>query len=236
MTTRVAYLSGPMSGVPDYNFPAFHEAAEALRGAGFEVISPAELEDLDDHADGVTPEKYRELLTRDLMLIAGGEVTEIVVLPGWGQSKGAIAEVSLGRALGLPILSYPDLWPLGEGPSEGSPRTAMLLEAASLVDGNRNAQYGDPLQDFRRTAGMWSAYFGVEVHPHDVAAAMALLKVSRIRWSPGKRDSWVDLAGYAACGLDCSQRENDNAQEAQTQAETPQAPAPPARVLGDQYE
>lgn len=85
-----------------------------------------------------------------------------------------------------------------------SERRAILDEAASLVDGDRNAQYGDPRQDFRRTAGMWAAYLGVEIAPHDVAAMMCLLKVSRVRWSPTKRDSWVDLAGYAACGWDCA--------------------------------
>jgi hypothetical protein len=31
---------------------------------------------------------------------------------------------------------------------------------------------------------------------------MSLLKISRLSWDPTKRDSWVDLAGYAACGYD----------------------------------
>ena len=85
-----------------------------------------------------------------------------------------------------------------------SARRDILNEAAELVDGDRNAQYGDPRQDFQRTAEMWGAYLGVPVAPHDVAALMCLLKVSRIRWSPAKRDSWADLAGYAACGWDCA--------------------------------
>lgn len=86
-------------------------------------------------------------------------------------------------------------------------RAEVLQTAESLVNGDRNAQYGDPRQDFQRTAAMWSAYLGVQVEPHDVAAMMALLKVSRIRWSPQKLDSWVDLAGYAACGWDCARPE-----------------------------
>ena len=87
-------------------------------------------------------------------------------------------------------------------------RREMLDEAAELVDGDRNNQYGDPRQDFQRTATMWSAYLGVDIAPHDVAALMSLLKISRIRWSPDKRDSWVDLAGYAACGWDCAAQED----------------------------
>lgn len=88
-------------------------------------------------------------------------------------------------------------------------RSGLLQEAGSCVNGDRNVDYGDPIEDFRRTADMWSAYLGNGVHlqPHDVAAMMSMLKLSRIRWSPGKRDHWVDLAGYAACGYDCSVRE-----------------------------
>ena len=37
------YLAGPMTGYPDYNYPAFHCAAEQYRAAGFDVVSPAEL-------------------------------------------------------------------------------------------------------------------------------------------------------------------------------------------------
>lgn len=82
-------------------------------------------------------------------------------------------------------------------------RADLLAEAERLVNGDRNNQYGDPRQDFQRTATMWGAYLGVEIQPHDVAALMAMLKLSRIRWSPAKLDSWADLAGYAACGWDC---------------------------------
>jgi hypothetical protein len=82
-------------------------------------------------------------------------------------------------------------------------RSELLREAESLVNGDRNVAYGDPSHDFRRTASLWSTYLGADISPHDVAAMMALLKISRIRWSPHRRDSWVDLAGYAACGWGC---------------------------------
>lgn len=97
-------------------------------------------------------------------------------------------------------------------------RRSVLNEAADLVDGDRNAQYGDPIGDFRCTADMWSAYLrrrgdvpaSFKLQPHDVAAMMSMLKLSRIGWDHEKRDTWVDLAGYAACGYDCSVRENDS--------------------------
>lgn len=84
-------------------------------------------------------------------------------------------------------------------------REELLAEANALVNGDRNATYGPPTQDFERTAAMWSAYKGVQFEAHDVAAMMALLKISRLHWSPKKRDSWVDLAGYAACGFECAE-------------------------------
>ena len=88
-------------------------------------------------------------------------------------------------------------------------RASILAEATELVNGDRNNQYGDPIQDFRRTADMWNAYVGQRLFlPHDVAAMIAMVKLSRIAWSPDKRDHWADLAGYAACGYDCSVREN----------------------------
>jgi len=110
-----------------------------------------------------------------------------------------------------------------------SPRRALLEEAANIVDGDRNAQYGDPTDDFRRTAIYWSTHAGgvfrrklAERHhdiyvpptwllelvdtlfdPHDIAIMMGQLKASRLAWSPTKRDHWTDSAGYAACGFNC---------------------------------
>lgn len=109
-------------------------------------------------------------------------------------------------------------------------RSDLLLEAADLVDGDRNAQYGDPIDDFRRTATYWSTHiggvfrrkmhvlgYGLDEHiinlidklldPHDVAIMMNQLKDSRLAWDPYKRDTWTDKAGYSACGYDCVIRE-----------------------------
>jgi len=83
-----------------------------------------------------------------------------------------------------------------------NPRTDTLHKAEQLINGDRNNQYGPPTQDFTRTAQLWAAYLEHPIHPHDVAALMCLLKLSRIAWQPEKHDSWIDLAGYAACGYE----------------------------------
>jgi hypothetical protein len=81
-----------------------------------------------------------------------------------------------------------------------NPRTETLHKAEQLINQDRNNQYGPPTQDFTRTAQMWQAYLDHPIQPHDVAALMCLLKLSRISWQPDNHDSWIDLAGYAACG------------------------------------
>lgn len=84
-----------------------------------------------------------------------------------------------------------------------------LLDHAKAVVTDRNDTYGDPLADFRRIAAMWTALFGTPIDPHQVAMAMACLKLSRMVEAPGHRDNWLDLAGYAACGWHCATEATD---------------------------
>jgi hypothetical protein len=94
-------------------------------------------------------------------------------------------------------------------------RSYALRTAEQHVNGARNVDYGDPISDFRTTATLWAEYLrrvierrdGVDLQPHDVAAMMMLLKISRLSWSPEVDDHWIDAAGYAACGLDCTKRQ-----------------------------
>ena len=80
-------------------------------------------------------------------------------------------------------------------------RGDILNDAANCVMADRNAEYGDPEDSFAMIADLWTTYLQekVIIAPRDVAAMMALLKIARISRSC-KRDNWVDLAGYAACG------------------------------------
>lgn len=104
---------------------------------------------------------------------------------------------------------------LAEAETEPNRRAKVLRTAESLVNGSRNASYGSPDADFSRTASFWQTYLAGVVErnngklvlsSYDVAVMMMLLKISRLAWSPDKEDSWVDTAGYAACGADCAER------------------------------
>lgn len=79
-------------------------------------------------------------------------------------------------------------------------REELLNRAIDLTTRKRDSEYGTPGANFLRTARLWSAYTGYNITPHMVAAMMCLAKISRIRHDPSNADSWIDLAGYAACG------------------------------------
>ena len=93
------YLSGPMTGYVEYNYPAFHAARDALRAAGYEVISPAR-----GMVDGWDWSDYMRRGLRDVC-----DAEAVAVLPGWEQSRGARLEVECAQALGLrcdPLEAY----------------------------------------------------------------------------------------------------------------------------------
>lgn len=96
--------------------------------------------------------------------------------------------------------------------TEVTRREAVLDTAKTLVMGDRNNQYGPPTQDFEKIAKMLSVQgfrfvdsggFPRELEAHHVAMMMVTLKLARLSWDPGKFDSWIDIAGYAACGWEC---------------------------------
>lgn len=91
---RRIYVAGPMTGLPDLNFPAFNAMAAKLRAEGWHVENPAE------HGV-VNGAEWADYLRFDIGLLASCEA--IMLLPGWSKSKGANLEVHIARQLGMPI-------------------------------------------------------------------------------------------------------------------------------------
>ena len=88
------YIAGPMSGLPEMNFPAFAAAARDLRARGWDAVSPAEV----NPDPGMT---WHEAMKRDIPALLTCEA--VVVLPGWEKSRGAKVEVGLARDLDMPV-------------------------------------------------------------------------------------------------------------------------------------
>lgn len=100
-----AYLAGPMSGIPQFNFPQFCQAAADLRERGWDIVSPAELDDAEDKGAALlsatgdmrdAKKSWGDFLARDVKLIADGGIEAIVFLPNWIQSRGARLEATVG--------------------------------------------------------------------------------------------------------------------------------------------
>lgn len=88
-------------------------------------------------------------------------------------------------------------------------RKEILAAAEKCVCGDREQDYGIPENSFRLIAAFWHTYLSakcvaagvhVQLEPEDVAAMMALLKIARLMSNPEHADSWIDGAGYLACG------------------------------------
>ena len=84
-------------------------------------------------------------------------------------------------------------------------RDDVLAEAGKAV-ADRGLNYGKPEDNFARIAELWTALITTKgaargpITPAEVAMMLALVKVARLANDPAHKDSWVDLAGYAACG------------------------------------
>lgn len=91
------YIAGPMTGLPEFNFPAFHDAAARWRAAGWEVENPAE------SFDGDTTLPYKVYVEADMAKIRNCDA--IAMLPGWDgpNARGAVWEREIAKLLGLAI-------------------------------------------------------------------------------------------------------------------------------------
>ena len=87
-------------------------------------------------------------------------------------------------------------------------RAEILQKAEQCVNGQREPDYGSPEDNFETIAKFWNTYIKAskswvkvlpDLNAKDVAVMMALLKIARIAGGGGSGDSYVDLAGYAAC-------------------------------------
>lgn len=98
MTT--IYISGPMTGMPDLNYPAFNAEAARLRALGYTVVNPAEI-----NPDGKTP--WHQCLRSDLKALC--DCDTLALLPGWEKSQGAHLELHVAHRLGLDILQAKEI-------------------------------------------------------------------------------------------------------------------------------
>jgi hypothetical protein len=93
VTTKKLYIAGPMSGLPDYNYPAFHAAEAELQSAGYETLNPAN----NPKPEPETWEGYMRLALAQVIAADG-----IAYLPNSGKSRGALLELHVAAELDMP--------------------------------------------------------------------------------------------------------------------------------------
>ena len=112
-TNKTFYVCGPMRGLPFFNFPAFDGARDLGKSLGYNIISPADLDrktgfdplENPDQQWDMNPAAKRKVFKRDFKVILFRLKAEnkdgLALLPGWRNSWGGLAEVTLARVLGL---------------------------------------------------------------------------------------------------------------------------------------
>ena len=110
-------------------------------------------------------------------------------------------------------------------------RSNLLAEAKQTVDGDRDKEFGDPLQNMKCAAQLIASYLGPRrgdsIEAADVPIIMSLFKIARLAANRGSTDSWRDLAGYAAIGFDVQQRD-----QAKEERPAPKKRGRPIKVKG----
>lgn len=88
------YIAGPMTGLQDFNYPAFFEAERQLKEVGWDnVINPARI--------GNRQLSWRKNMRQAIKALM--DCDGMALLPGWGNSTGTLVEIGLASNLGISI-------------------------------------------------------------------------------------------------------------------------------------
>jgi hypothetical protein len=93
------FISGPMTGITENNFPLFYKAADMLKDKGYEVVNPADLFPEDRLISNHTRREYVAAAVLALLTCDA-----ICTLPGWRESVGAYAEYRLAYSLDIKVM------------------------------------------------------------------------------------------------------------------------------------
>lgn len=183
------YIAGPMTGLPDYNYPKFHKMEKLLYDIGFvNILNPAEI------AGGNTSYHYSYYIRESLKMIVRADA--VVFLNGWENSKGANLELHAAKLMGLKCWNENlDLLEFKKDENQQS-----ICEIADhLVSFDRQSSYGHPYDNFTDIGRVWGMQLGLpDIPPETVGLMMVGVKLSREKFHP-KRDNLIDGAGFFKC-------------------------------------
>ena len=216
------------AGAPDIE-DCLREVVDAVSAELPKIEGVAETEEKKECAE-LTQEKYKKVAlamnkalrsiyrddadVEDMLRKADAEIQAVQLSDKWGVPVELLPIEGIAvEAEKLETEGEPDE---GEGEAKKLTRAAVLEKARACVCGEREEDYGSPEDSFGCIAELWEVYLRaacvspnaiITVTAADVAMLMALLKIARVGTSSvgGTADSFVDLAGYAACGAECAE-------------------------------
>ena len=90
----------------------------------------------------------------------------------------------------------------------------VLLEAHSLITGDRHDAYAHPLEDYTQTRDIFKALTGIDMTVEQAILFMVSVKLSRLRTALDEgrwaHDTVVDTAGYIGCLSMVNAKQIDN--------------------------
>jgi len=185
--TKRVYISGPMTGLPDFNYPAFDVMEKKLINLGIRMIlNPAKI------ANGDTSREYTYYIKESIDLLLHADY--VVFLKGWTNSKGALLEYHCAKMFGCTLLN--EEFTLLTNTPESENNESICQIADRLVDTSRQDAYGHPFHHFSDVGRIWGTILDIDdIPPEKIGLMMAGLKIAREK-NKNTRDNLIDGAGY----------------------------------------
>lgn len=134
------YIAGPMTGMPDFNYPTFRAVAARLTEAGFIAVSP-----LDNGLPTDAPWAAHMRADLPMLMTCDG----VAMMDGWQASKGA--NVERNAAMGVGIWCMPvNAW-LGVARAvravvkDAPAQSVTRLPVKTATDASHRSNYADGL-------------------------------------------------------------------------------------------
>jgi len=90
------YISGPITGIVNYNREAFAEAVKAVEAKGYTAISPFDLSIVSKH------KTWQDYMRDDIRAMMDADW--VLLLPGYDKSNGALVEEAVAIGVGIPMV------------------------------------------------------------------------------------------------------------------------------------
>ena len=131
---KAIFLSGPMTGLPNYNFNHFNEVAARLEKAGYKVVNPVDICKMYKEEEVVKHKEVFDAMIAEQQKAEREQCDAILLLDGWECSLGVRLELQTAIELKFRIFLEKDLQELCGDEKRCEEPNVKLLHYESLKD------------------------------------------------------------------------------------------------------